>query len=373
MGQTSQVIVVGAGAAGCAAAYFLARAGVKATIIERAGVGSQASGYAAGWLNPLRGAGIPGPQGPLALESFGLHLETWDQLKDESGVDFKPRIISMVTVAFEEPELAEMEDTLAAFEAADEFSARRLDGAELRRLEPRVSRDAVGGLYTHGDGMLNSYEYTRALLQAAEKMGAQVRSGTVTGLKSSNGRVVKVLTEKDEMACGNVVLAMGPWAREAEAWLNIPLPVEPLKGEILRLELPGQPLGHQVVSAKASLFPKSDGLVWAGTTEERRGFDRLPSQSARDTILTGAAKLMPAMAEARLVQHTACLRPITSDWLPILGKAPGWDNVYLATGAGMKGILMSMGMGKAIAELITEGSTKLSIESLGPERFSPKS
>ncbi len=78
---------------------------------------------------------------------------------------------------------------------------------------------------------------------------------------------------------------------------------------------------------------------------------------------------MPEIAEARLVLHTACLRPVTPDWLPIVGRAPGWDNVYLATGAGKKGILLSPAMGKAVADLITQDSTELSVEQFSPERF----
>jgi glycine/D-amino acid oxidase-like deaminating enzyme len=78
---------------------------------------------------------------------------------------------------------------------------------------------------------------------------------------------------------------------------------------------------------------------------------------------------MPAMIDASLVRHTACLRPVTPDNLPIIGKAPAWENVYLATGGGKKGILLSPGIGRAITDLITEGRTTLSIEACAPERF----
>ena len=80
---------------------------------------------------------------------------------------------------------------------------------------------------------------------------------------------------------------------------------------------------------------------------------------------------MPAMAEARLALQTSCLRPITPDWLPIVGQAPGWDNVYLTTGAGKKGVLLSPAMGKATADLITQQVTSLSIDDCSPNRFSP--
>ena len=67
--------------------------------------------------------------------------------------------------------------------------------------------------------------------------------------------------------------------------------------------------------------------------------------------------------------HTACLRPVTPDWLPIIGRAPGCDNAWLATGAGKKGILLAPGFGKAVADLITQDETSLSIENYAPARF----
>jgi glycine/D-amino acid oxidase-like deaminating enzyme len=75
------------------------------------------------------------------------------------------------------------------------------------------------------------------------------------------------------------------------------------------------------------------------------------------------------MARAKLALHTACLRPVTPDWLPILGRTPGYENVYLATGAGKKGILLAPAIGKSIADLITSGETSVPIAGFAPDRF----
>ena len=369
MSEKTEVAIVGGGAAGCAVAYFLAQAGVEAAIIERAGVGSQASGYSAGGLNPLQGTAIPGPLGLLAIESFRMHLGMWDRLRIESGVDFSPETISLVHVALDESDLRELDETLDAFEAADEFSARWLEGDELRELEPRIAQEAIRGLYTYGNAVLDSYLFTTALSKAAEQRGAAVRAGDVTGLKTSAGVVTGILLEGRELACDAVVLATGPWAKHAEQWLGVTIPVEPLKGEILRMELPGAELMHDFTWGHVSLFRRADGQVWVGATEERLGFDAEPSVSARQSLLEEAMRVMPSIAEARLVKHTACLRPVTRDWLPIIGRALGWDNVYIATGGAKKGILLSPAMGKATADLITEGSTQLPVSTFSPERF----
>lgn len=369
MPESSDVVIVGGGAAGCSVAYHLALAGVKSIIVEGQGVATQASGFSAGGLNPLQGSGIPGPLGPLAMESYLMHLDLFSQLLEDTGIDYEGRIISLLKVAFDESGLGELQDTEDVFAPVDGFDARRLNTKEVLELEPRISPKVIQGLVARGNAALDSYKYTLALLQSAEKMGASIRSGTVAGLEKVNNRVTEVRLIDDTISCGQVVLAMGPWSRRAEAWLDTYIPVDPLKGEILRTELPGPPLYYDISGGGGSVTPKPDGLVWCGSTEEWKGFDKEPTASSRQSILAGAIRLIPDMSEARLSLQTACLRPVTPDWLPIIGQVPGWDNVYLATGAGKKGILLSPGIGKSVADIMTQGETKLSISAFNPNRF----
>ena len=373
MAQSSEVVIVGGGVAGCATAYYLSLAGVKATIIEREGISSQASGFSAGGLNPLEGSCIPGPLSALAMASFKLHKELWGTLRRESGIDFQSRIISLTKVGFAENEVPAMQESMSLFEDAREegFSGEWLHRSEVLKLEPRLSDKLIGGVRLFGNATLSSLLYTQALAEAAQKNGATVRSGVARGVRLDNGRVLSVILADDEIACDQVVLAAGPWSREAEQWLDISLPVDPLKGEILRLELHGPALAGDFSGAGASVYPRADGLVWCGTTEVDEGFNKEPTEAAKEKVWGAAAELMPELAHATLVKHTACLRPLTPDYMPIIGRAPGWDNVYLATGAGKKGILLSTGMGKATADLMTEGTTDVPLAGCGPERFAP--
>jgi glycine oxidase len=305
------------------------------------------------------------------MESFRLHLPLWDEVKSTTGGDCQGRIVSMLKLAFEEADMPALQELLHLFEATPGFSAHWLEPAEVYRLEPRLSAEIVRGLYIYGNGVVDSYLYTTALAGAAEHHGATFRIGQVMGLQRSAGHITSVLLEEGELACDTVVLAMGPWAKAAEAWLGCAIPIEPLKGEILRLALAGPGLAHDILGPAVSLYSRPDGLVWCGATTEWRGFDKEPSDSARQFLWQGAVKLMPALASASVVRHTACLRPVAPDGLPIIGRAPGWDNVYLATGGGKKGILLSPGIGEAIADLITAGETPLPIGAYAPGRFAP--
>ena len=369
MAETSDVVIVGGGAAGCAAAYYLALAGVKSTIVERGGIASQASGFSAGGLNPLQGAEIPGRLGQLAWESYCLHLKLWDELREDTGIGYDGRIVSSIKLAFQESDLQELEETLDIFTAADGFEARWLEPDEVLALEPRATANAFRGLFTRGNAALDSYRYTQALMQASTKRGMSVRSGEVVGLDASGSRVTGVRLADASISCGQVLLAMGPWSRLAEPWLGAYIPVDPLKGEILRMELPGDAVQHDISGGGGSIYAKPDGLVWCGATEEWKGFDRTLSGSAERSLLEGAVRLVPDLANGRVVLHTACLRPVTPDWLPIIGKQPGWENVFLATGAGKKGVLLSPGMGKAVADLLCQGETRLPVSGFGPDRF----
>ncbi len=330
MVETSEVVIIGGGAAGCSVAYYLALAGVKATVLEREGVGTQASGFSAGGLNPLQGTGIPGPLGPLAIESYRMHLKLWDELAEATGIDYEGRIISLLKVALDEGELPELQETADIFAAAEGFEARWLDPGDVLELDPRIVPDVIRGLYARGNAALDSYKYTLALLQAAEKLGATIRSGNVGGLERSNGRVTGVVMGDGAISCDQVVLAMGPWSRWAEGWLDAYIPVDPLKGEILRVELPGPPLSHDISGGGGSLHPKPDGLVWCGTTEEWRGFDNQTSGSARQSLLDRAVRLVPDMAKANMVLQTACLRPVTRTGCPLsAGRPVGTTSTWL--------------------------------------------
>ena len=371
-GRTTDVAIIGGGAAGCAVAYYLAKAGVKCVVIEREGIATQASGYNDGGLNPLQGAGIPGPLSALAAESFRMHAALADALEDESGVRYHYKRIAMLTAAFNDADIAEMQETLDLFQAADGgFDARWLDAAELRRLEPRISSAAERGLYAYGNATLLGYEYTLALWRAAERQGASLLEGDATGLQTDGSRVTGVaLADGGVLGCGAVAIASGPWCADAADWLGVSIPVKPLKGEIVRLRLAGTPIAYDSAGAEVTVGNRADGLVWVASTEEWRGFDKQPSVSARKALLDGATTLMPTLeSDAEVAMHTACLRPVTADWMPIIGAAPGWDNAYLATGAGRKGILISPGIGKAIADLLTACDTALSVGEFGAGRF----
>ena len=369
MPESTDVAIIGGGAAGCAVAFYLGEAGISSTIIEREGVGSQASGYAAGGLNPLTGTGIPGPLADFAWESFHLHMGLYPRLKALTEIDYQLREVSEVMLTFDGSGVAELQEIEARFTATDGFTASIADKSRVKQLDRRINSDFAGAVFKRGNYALDSQAFTLALASAARASGVTLRPGTVLGLEKIGGQVTRVLMEDGEIDCGQVVLAMGPWSRQAEDWLDTYIPVDPFKGEILRMRLEGDPLEHDVSGGGASIYSKPDGLAWCGTTEDWRGFDRQPLPETRDRILAGIKRILPSITHATVEMHTACLRPVTPDWLPIIGRVQGYENAWLATGAGKKGILLAPGFGKSVADMITKSETDLSVQGYAPQRF----
>ena len=371
MKNTSDVLIIGGGVTGCAAAYYLSNLGIKTTIIERTGIASQASGYAAGGLNPLEGYEIPGLLSDFAMVSYLLHLTLWEALQEKTGINYYGRILDLLKVAYDESGVQTLEKSRQIFENAREhgFKVEKLSESRLFAMEPKLSRAIVGGLHIYGNAGVDSYKFTSALCEAAKQNGSATIIGTVEGFVTTGDRVTGVKVNGEQISCHTVVVSTGPWSKDISNWLNLTIPIQPLKGEILRLKLKNGAVQHDLTDGFGSIYPKPDGLAWIGATEEWKGFDKELSEGARTSLWDNAAKLIPELTDAELVLQTACLRPVTPDWMPILGAAPGWENVFLNTGAGKKGILFGPAMGRATADLITRGESSIDVSKFCADRF----
>ena len=146
-------------------------------------------------------------------------------------------------------------------------------------------------------------------------------------------------------------------------------PIRPLKGEILRLDPPGPTYRYDIGYPGGEAHPKPDGLVWVGATVEDVGFDTHTTEVAKKSLMADAVRAIPALAHSRVAEQTACLRPVTPDGLPVIGRVPGRDGLYVVSGAGKKGILLGPAMGKALSDLVTTGRTDLPVTGLSADRF----
>ncbi len=364
------VVVIGAGIIGSMSSYLLSSQGLKVTLLEADDVGSQASGFAFGGLDPLHGMGIPEPLLDFSLHCFERHQEIAQELHHAAGIDPCFRNRNRLYLAFDEEDVKQYAVNLSWMKDVSAFDVHWVEGDAARRMEPKVNPACVGALYQQGAASVDAHSLTLAAARAAERQGTKLVMQQASGIEHHGGRVNAVTCAEGKIDAGAVIIAMGPWARAMADWCGTELPIQPLKGQILRLRYDGPAFDIALNYRGNYVDTKSDGLVWTGSTEEEAGFDTTLSSTASDIIRRNAAQMAPALADAELMQQTACLRPVTPDGIPIVDRLPGWDNLYVATGAGRKGILWSTGMCDVITDLVMQGDSGVAgAEHLNAGRF----
>ena len=367
---TRDVVVIGGGIVGCMTAYLLAKSGATVTILEADSVGSHASGFAFGEMGALDGAGIPDPLLGFSIWSHQRHISLSAELKEISGVDPIFELGARIKLALEPGQAADFKKSLEWQKDIPAFKARWLDREDIVKAEPQANPDCLGGVYAENSGSVEPYRYTLAAAQAAEKLGVEMALRRARGLVKGAGRCLAVQIDGGQINAGAVVMAMGPWTGQASEWCGAALPVTPLKGQILRLQHPSHQVKSSIYYKGSYVSSKPDGLIWAGTTEEEAGFDEETTGEARDKIMSDLLDMAPALADAQLVRQTACLRPLSPDGMPIVGRVPGWENLYVGTGAGRKGILWSSGMTQGLADIVLGKKPEVpGVEALDPQRF----
>lgn len=369
MQKGADVIIVGGGVIGSATAYCLSRTGAGVALLERGEIGGQASGAAAGMLAPLSEAEGPGPFLDLALASLRLFPGLIQELEGEVGIDVEYRATGVLRVALSREEAQRLEERLP-WQRGTGLRVEHLSGREARALEPRLSPRVHAASLSPDEHQVNPGRLTHALAEAARRRGAEVRAGVaVLGFLRRGDRVVGVRTREGGIEAGSVLLAAGPWTGRLAAPLGVPLPVTPVRGQMLAYRGSGFPR-HIVWGAGGYLAPKPGGFLYAGATVEEVGFRSRTTIRGLAYLRRVARTLMPSLRYKEVVSMWAGLRPATPDRLPVLGRLPGWRNVYIATGHFRNGILLAPITGRLMAQLMLQEGTEIPLEPFSPERFS---
>ena len=373
MNQSTDVAIIGGGVIGCSIAYQLSKAGVQVSVIEREEIAAEASSAAAGVLTPTEVLTGPKAVADLFLASWSITAEIVTEIEAVSGVQveyLQTGALHVLTDADDQSSLRRYAEIW--HEQGSE--ATWLTGDEVHRYEPLLHHAIVAALYVPQTASIRPRLMTRAYAEAARKSGAHFyEHSEVTGLQQRFGRVIGVQTAQGQtISCNRVVIATGAWSAHIGSWLGLNIPVFPARGQILALKQPATPLKHTISGNGLYLVPKIDNTIYVGATVEQVGFDKSNTAGGIAWLLSSAIQLVPELEHAAIADIWSGLRPWSQDSYPVLGKAPGWENVILATGHGPGGFELSAITGKTIAELITSGQTPALIQPFGLERFMGK-
>jgi glycine oxidase len=361
------VLIVGGGVVGCALARELAGRGRRVTLLERGQPGEEASGAAAGLLTPQSDFRTPDPLLDLALASHRIFPDWARALEEETGQTVECRRMGVLWCALDEPEETRLRDFFWQRERGLEVASVEAP-ALARTAGAAVAPEVRAGLFFADEGAVDPRRLTQALASAARRRGVDVRTGTaVRRFWIEGGRCRGVETESGRMEAGCVVDAAGAWAGFDQG-MAFPVPVEPVRGQMVELDLGTEAPGSVLRSDAVYLVPRVSGRVLVGSTLERVGFRKEVTAGAVRGLLDAAARLLPGIRLARFVTAWAGLRPGTPDGLPVLGSSP-LEGLFFATGHYRHGILLAPITALFLAELL-EGGGVPELEPFSVARFS---
>ncbi len=367
--ETADVVIVGGGVIGCAIARRAARDGLSVVVLERGTPGMEASWAAAGMLSPLAEADGPGPFLDLLLAARAMYPPYAAALREEAGVDVAYADAGTLFVALREADEAELRERWA-WQSAAGLPLERMTAAEAREAEPALSAEVLMALRFPGDHQVDNRALGAALWSAAARAGAEFRLGVhaVRLLREGDRATGVACAGGERVRAGAVVLAGGAWAGRMEG-LPRPLPVEPVHGQLLALEVVPPLFRHVVDSPRCYLVPRASGRVIAGATVERTGDRKAVTPWGLRRLIDGAVEIAPALEHAPLAEAWSGLRPGTPDGFPILGPDPEVPNLVYATGHFRNGILLAPLTGERIGALLSRGEWCADVARFGIGRF----
>jgi len=365
---TADVIVVGAGIVGCAAAYELAIAGAgRVLVLDRlGGAGEGSTGACAGGFRHQFTSEVN-----IRLSQASTPMITGFSQTHGIAVDVvQDGYLFLVRGA-------------AAWAAAQEVVAfQRSLGVPVETLAPPEAAVLIPGLTLEGldgatfcpiDGIADPAGLTQGYVTIARRAGATFAFGTDVEELVAGGRVWGVRTASGEISTGAVVLATGAWSAGLATTAGVPLPIEPVPRTIVTTgPFPGAPARRTLVidAASSFYFHREGGGILMGMA----GAD-VPSTNLQvdvswvaDELLPQAAAVFPPILDAGLASSWAGLYEMTPDRHPVIGPAaPG---LWVAAGFSGHGFQHGPIAGKLLAEMIVEGAARtVDVGALAVDRF----
>ena len=410
-----RVGVVGGGIIGLSTAWYLRKLGADPVVIESWTLGSRCSFGNAGWVCPSISSPLPAPgltlkslswmirrDSPLYIKpsallklapwllrfrSFCNHvdqkrgiaaiaalnrftMERYDELAAD-GVEFECHESGVLMVFRDSDKAAAAQKEVKLVTAAGATNCTDLTEAEVYEREPMLRPGFRFGLFVGADRHVRPDSLTAGLGVALRASGVEVHEETMaTGFRSERGRVRAIVTSKEDVAVDAVVLAAGAHTSSLTRMLGWPIPLTAGKGYSVTIDQPRNQLRQPLYlgGAKIGLTPFQDTLRFSGTMELsgiNRRMDTARVQSLR-RIVSREVDIPEAKEGGRA---WVGMRPIVPDSLPVMGKLPSRENVYVNTGHQMLGITLGPSSGWALAGLMLEGKPGVGLEAFSAGRF----
>ncbi|HEY0231105.1 MAG TPA: FAD-dependent oxidoreductase, partial [Dokdonella sp.] len=246
-----------------------------------------------------------------------------------------------------------------------------LDAAQTLAREPALRPGIAGAFFNPGDAQLRPDRYVAELARSVRARGARIEEGArIDGLLREGGRIVTAATSKGDFSARDVVFALGAWSPALARPLGLRIPIQPGKGYSITYARPARCPRIPMTLKEPSVCVTAWGSGFRlGSTMEFAGYDSTLNRTRLEALKRGAAAFLHEPQGPAVVEEWYGWRPMTPDDLPLLGRAPGIDNLVLATGHGMLGVSLSAVTGLLVSEIIAARPPSFDLAPFAAARF----
>ena len=376
--ESVDTLVIGGGVAGSCLAYWLAREGIEAMVVERDEVNLQASGANAGTLHVQLlsfdfGHNAP-PEGNRAVDTLVLgpaSVALWQEIQHDTGRDLEIKVTGGLMLAETERDIAFLKAKIEV-ERSRGIEAELVGANELRTLEPAVGDVAIAAEWCPGEGKINPHLGTYAVMARAQALGARFRHGSDVLSIEPEGASWRIGTSRGEIHARRVVNAAGPWAAAVADLVGISLPVRGTPLQMIVTEPTAPILTRLVAHAARHLTLKQAasgafliGGGWTAGLDERLKLSRALRSSVEGNLWV-ASRVVPALAHLHAIRIWAGMN-VNIDRAPILGEVPGRPGFFNCVSA--NGYTLAPVLSRLTVEMLSGRQTSLPVAPFLLSRF----
>ncbi len=367
--MNEHVIVLGGGVVGLSIAYQMSQEGWRVTLVDRATSRRNASWASAGVLLPSSQHHASHPMEQLCTLGTEIHRRWTTELREATGIDNGLRFDGGLYVARSNGEAG----ALAGLEQQwfdEEIEFARIPMNEVSQRFPNIAHQSLRrATWVPSEGQIRSPRHLHALQSAIKnKKNNAILDGQMINWVAEDNRLRGVQVDGRQINADVVCVAAGAWTGSLLNQLDLHLPTTPVRGQMLLYLLPQPSIRYVINEGPRYIVPRDDGHVLVGSTMEEVEFDDSTTETGLTELRSFAESLVPSLAASPPISSWAGLRPASFDGLPYLGRLPGFDNAFVATGLFRVGFQASPAAAQVIADLITERPLKLDIAQFRPNR-----
>lgn len=374
MNNHADVIIVGGGIIGCAAAYYLTKKGCSVLVLE----GSKDIGNGGSSRNGggVRQSGRDPRELPLAM--YGIK-NLWPTLSEELEVDCEYHQDGNLRLGKTEKHLEILQGLTDRAKACG-LDVRMIDGDEVRAINPYLSDEVIGASWCPTDGHANPLTTTLGYYKMARRLGARfITEEPVVVLRKIKGHLRQVITKDNVYEGDTVILAAGLGSRDIAATVGIDIPMQPAMLETLVTEAQPPMFDQMLGTAEADFYghqTKHGSFVFGGTSG-LEGFTKdnhtpVTSSISAPSTCRGIIKYFPVLRDAKIVRTWAGWMDLCADKVPVISTVSEVPGLILACGFSGHGFGIAPAVGTVLSQLALHEPTAVDLHELRYDRFRAK-